>query len=132
LGWLDADGEPMTSVYLEHQGEAMPTTKRRKLSARDDAILTSLNEAITDHGVEPSPEIKLKFGGFDSLIGKMQKIVHIDHWRDKAYQAITVDSDSEEGKAEAIKKAFTRCRNKLFDSNLIILHGDYAWRVFDK
>lgn len=131
LGWLDDDGEPMTSVYLEHQGEAMATTKRRKLSARDDAILTSLNEAIAEHGIEPSPEIKLKFGGFDSFIGKMQKIVHIDHWRDKAYQTITVDSDSEEGKTDAIKKAFTRCRNKLFDGKLIILHGDYAWRVFD-
>ncbi len=82
LEWCDDDGEPLTSVYLEHDGEAKPTTKKRKLSARDDAILTSLSEALSAHGVEPTAEIKAKFGGFDSLVGKHQKIVNIEHWRE--------------------------------------------------
>ncbi|WP_239649623.1 AAA family ATPase [Methylocucumis oryzae] len=50
LDWCDDDGEPLTSVYLEHGGEAKTNTKKRKLSARDDAILTSLSEAIVAHG----------------------------------------------------------------------------------
>ena len=36
------------------------------------------NEAINYCGVEPTAEIKTKFGGFDSFIGKTQKIVNID------------------------------------------------------
>jgi hypothetical protein len=131
LDWLDSDGEPLTSVYLEYSGLATPTAKRRKLSARDDAILTSLTEAIREHGVNPTQEIKDKFAGFSSLMGSVQHIVHIDHWREKAYKTITVDCTDAENKRDALKKAFARCRNKLFNDNLIVLHGDYAWRVFD-
>lgn len=130
LGWTDADGEQMTSVYLEHQGEATGKTKGKRLSARDDAILTSLNEAIAAHGVDPNSEIKLKFGGFDSFVGKLQKIVHVDYWRDKAYQSITVDC-AEDSKQDALRKAFKRCRDKLFNDGFTIEHGDYVWRVFD-
>lgn len=52
-GWQDDDGEPLTSVYLEAGGNAETTGVKRKLSARDDAILTSLREAIGEHGVTP-------------------------------------------------------------------------------
>lgn len=129
--WQDDDGKLLTSVYLEHQGGAMANNKRSKLSARDNQLLTSLSDAVSVHGIDPPSEIKLKFSGFDSLIGKTQKIVHIDYWREKAYQAITVDSDSEEKKREALKVAFSRGRNKLFENNRIVLHGDYAWTAFD-
>lgn len=132
LGWLDEDGEQMTSVYLEHQGEAMPTTKRRKLSARDDAILTSLGESIGEHGIEPPADIKLKFGGLKLAFDDWRKIVHIDHWRDKAYQAITVDCANEETKPDALKKAFKRCRDKLFNDGFTVEYGDYVWRVFEQ
>jgi hypothetical protein len=128
LPWLDADGEPLKSVYLEHTGDAQPTTSKRKLSARDDAILTALSEAIDKHGVEPSAEIREKFAGFGKW--SSAKVVHVDHWRERAYKTITVDSETEEGKPEARKKAFQRCRNKLFDLGFVVLHGDYAWRIF--
>lgn len=127
LPWLDDDGEPLKSVYLEHTGDAKPTTKRR-LSARDDAILTALSEAIDAHGVEPSAEIREKFAGFGKW--SSAKVVHIDHWREFAYRTITVDCEADEGKADARKKAFKRCRNKLFDSGFIVEHGDYAWPIF--
>jgi hypothetical protein len=91
--------------------------------------LTALSEAIDKHGVEPSAEIKEKFAGFGKW--SSAKVVHVDHWRKIAYQTITVDSETEEGKPEARKKAFQRCRNKLFDAGFVVLHGDYAWPLFE-
>ncbi|MCQ8180518.1 AAA family ATPase [Methylomonas sp. SURF-1] len=127
LEWCDDDGEPLTSVYLVHDGEAKPTAKKRKLSARDDAILTSLSEAIAAHGVEPTAEIKAKFGGFDSLRGNQQKIVNIEHWRELAYKAIVVDTNTEDAK----RKAFKRCRDKLLNQGFTVEYDAYAWRIFE-
>lgn len=127
LDWCDDDGEPLTSVCLEHDGEATPTTKKRKLSARDDAVLISLSEAVEAHGVEPTAEIKAKFGGFDSYAGKLRKIVNIEHWRRLAYKAITVDANTD----DARRMAFKRCRDKLFNQGLIVEYDDYAWRIFN-
>ena len=127
LNWLNGDGEPITSVYLEHKGDAIPNAKKRNLTARDDAILTSLNEAIAAYGVEPPAEIKLKFGGFDSLVGKMQKIVRINHWRKQADKAIVIDADTD----DARRMAFKRCRDKLLNQGFTVEYDNYAWRIFD-
>lgn len=123
LDWLDDDDEPMTSVYLEHQGEAKPATKKRKLSARDDAIITALTEAIDQHGIAPSAEIKDKFSGFS---GNDRKIVNIEHWREKAYKAIVVDANTD----DARRMAFKRCRDKLLDQGLTVEYDNFAWRIF--
>jgi len=100
---FDADGEVITSAYLETKegGADAKKTNRRKLSARDDAILTSLDEAVTAHGIEPPTEIKTKFGGFDALWNKDRKIAHVDHWRELAYKTITVDSKGDEIKQDS-------------------------------
>ncbi|MDO8843840.1 AAA family ATPase [Methylicorpusculum sp.] len=129
LDWLDDDGEPLTSVYLDCAGEVSPSAraKKRRLSARDDSILNSLNDAIVAHGVEPTAEIKLMYGGFDSLSGKHQKIVNIEHWREVAYKAIVVDVNTD----DARRKAFKRCRDKLFDQKYIVEHGSYVWRIYE-
>ncbi|WGS85833.1 AAA family ATPase [Methylomonas sp. UP202] len=127
LEWCDADGEPLSSVYLEYDGEAKPTAKKRKLSARDDAILTSLCEAIAAHGVEPTAEIKAKFGGFDSLQGKQQKIVNIEYWRELAYKAIIVNGNTEDAK----RKAFERGYKNLQKLGLIALYDYHAWQIFE-
>ncbi len=128
---VDDNGEVVGSLCLELTDGAGKAAKRRKISARDDAILTSLGDAIAVNGVEPTAEIKAKFASFDSLVGKLQKIVHIDHWREKAYQTITVNCASEEKKQDALKKAFNRCRDKLFNDGFTVEYGDYVWRVFD-
>ncbi|MBM4207689.1 MAG: hypothetical protein FJ190_06610 [Gammaproteobacteria bacterium] len=81
----------------------------------------------TAHGIEPTPEIKTKFGGFDSLIGKMQKIVDIEHWRVLTYKAIVVDTNAD----DARRMAFKRCRNKLVEYGLTVEYAVYAWRIFE-
>jgi hypothetical protein len=132
LDWPAENNAPMTSVYLSHMGEAKPSSPKRRLSARDDAVLTCLNEAIAKHGIEPSAEIKSKYGGFNTMTGKSKQIVHIDHWRDTAYKTITVECETPEKKAEALKKAFKRSRDKLFDCGFTVEHGDYAWPILNQ
>ena len=127
----DDDGEAITSAYLDSkEGGAVQSGTKSRLNARDDAILTSLNDAITSHGIEPSADIKAKFGGFDSLVGKYQKIVHIGHWRKLAYKVITID-DGGSDPAQALRKSFKRTREKLQDAGYIVVAGNYAWRFFD-
>lgn len=125
LDWWDDDGKPLTSVCLEHQGEVKPETKKRRLSARDEIILTSLSEAITAYGIEPTTEIKAKFAGFDTLAGKHKKIVHLDHWRDAVYPRLDAETPS------AKQKAFTRARTKLIDLGRVINWDGYWWPLCD-
>jgi hypothetical protein len=125
LPWLDDDGEPLKSVCLEHTGDAKPTTSKRKLSARDDAILTALSEAIDKHGVEPSAEIREKFAGFDKY--SSAKVVHVDHWRDRSYKVIVTDKDTVDSK----RMAFKRARDKLFNHGSTAEYDGYAWRIYE-
>lgn len=125
LPWLDDDGEPLRSVYLQHAGNAKSTTNKRKLSARDEAILTALSEAIDKHGVEPSAEIREKFAGFDKW--SSAKVVHVDHWRDRSYKVIVTDKDTVDSK----RMAFKRARDKLFNHGATAEYDGYAWRIYE-
>lgn len=129
----DEDGEAITSAYLNYKevGEHEGKKTRKKLNPRDDAILQTLNDAITKCGIDPTDDIKAKFGGFDSVVGKSQKIVLIDHWRELAYKSISADGDTPEKKADSRKKAFKRCRDKLHADGYTVEYGDHAWRIFE-
>lgn len=122
-GRTDDEGEPVASLVLERNDEATPDIKRIRLSGRDELILTSLWEAVTEHGIEPNAEIKEKFGGFDSLESKHKKVVHIDYWRARAYPVI--DAESADGKV----KAFKRTRDKLVDVGKVRYWNDYWWHL---
>jgi hypothetical protein len=95
------------------------------LSARDDAILTALSEAIDNHGVEPSAEIKEKFAGFSKW--SLAKVVCVDHWRERAYKAIVTDTNTDDAK----RMAFKRTRDKLFNQGFTVEYDGYAWRIHD-
>jgi hypothetical protein len=122
--WLNDDGEHLTSVYLKYIGNAKADKASRKLTARDDAILTSLVEAIEEHGIEPTAEIKKKYGGFEGWMNKDRKVVHVDHWRDKAYPRIDAETP------DAKSKAFKRCRTKLFELGRIVDYDGYWWLIY--
>ena len=129
----DEDGEPITSAVLDFkEGVSVQSIKKRKLSARDDAVLQTLSDALAQCGIEPSTEIKAKFGGFDSLVGRMQKVVHVDRWRELAYKTISVDTETDENITASLQKAFRRCRDKLFNDKYTVEYGQYVWRVFEE
>ncbi len=123
LDWLDDDGEPLTSVYLEHVGEARPITKKPKLSARESVILHALSEAINAHGIPPSAELRDKFSGFGRWSNA--KVVHLDHWRSKALPIIDAETP------EAKQKAFKRARAKLFELAKVADYDGYWWLTND-
>lgn len=125
LDWRDDDGEPITSVCLEHDGEAKPTSKKRKLSAHNDTILTSLPRAIDAHGVSPTSEIKARFGGFDGLANQHRKVVNLNLWRSEALPVIGAENHS------AKVRAFNRGKEKLFELGMVVNYGDYWWPIFD-
>jgi hypothetical protein len=125
LGHVDDEGQAISSLCIELTNDAGKSKdKDKKLTVRDTQLLTSLERAIASKGINPSTEIMEDFN-----LGDTQKIVHIDHWRHEAYQSVTVDVSDDSNKADALKKAFSRGREKLFKDGLIIEHGDYAWIV---
>jgi phage/plasmid primase-like uncharacterized protein len=130
-GWRDEDGDPVTSLYLEYltEGANEPKIKKRKLNAREDAILTALDRAIAEHGIEPPAELRARFGGFDGNIGQTRKVVQRNHWLAQALPVIVIDSKNKESEEDSKKKAFDRCLKKFIDLGIVQLFNDYWWRV---
>jgi hypothetical protein len=91
-GWLDEDGEPLTSVYLE-QSNVLELDSKSKLTAREQLILTSLeNVLLRDTGNNFAP---------------------LESWRDEVMQAI-------DGEPDAKRMAFNRAKEKLLKLDFII------------
>jgi hypothetical protein len=121
LNWSSEDGGQQTSVYLEYAGEAGKVVKKGKsMTDRDRNILQSLTDALREKGIEPTAEIRKKFGGFGT--GTFKNVVSINDWREYAYKAISAKSDG------ANKKAFERFRETYLNSYLEEYDG-YAWRI---
>jgi hypothetical protein len=59
-------------------------------------------------------------------------VVTIEQWRVLAYQSITVVSETEKGKKDALKKAFQRCRTDLEAAQKMGCFSDYIWRIDTK
>ena len=124
LGWFDDEEQPMTSVFLNYMGDAIPKQKTAKLSPREELILTSLGCAIDKHGIEPNEEIKAIFkDDFDSFLGT-QKVILINDWRPSAYKSINADASTEDAK----RVALNRCRTKLLKLGYVVEYDGFIWR----
>lgn len=117
------DDEPVSSVNLKYEGDAQLGKTQRKLSGRDQTILTSLQGAIDAHGIEPPQDIVEQFGGLQLLEGNSWKVVALEHWREKAYPRLVADTP------DAKRKAFKRCRDKLVKLGKVQYFDDYWWPV---
>ncbi|MFI3158568.1 MAG: AAA family ATPase [Methylococcaceae bacterium] len=99
-GWLDEDDEPLTSVYLEHQGVVISSDNKSKLTPREEVILTSLKQVLAHD---------------DS-----NDFATIESWRDEVMQAI-------DGEADAKRMAFNRCKEKLLKQDVIVERDGLIW-----
>ncbi|MDD5461837.1 MAG: AAA family ATPase [Methylococcales bacterium] len=124
LNWLTEEGEQQTSVYLEYTGDAEKSVKKGKLNPRDQQILQSLTDALDRHGVEPTAEMRQKFGGFNT--GIFAKVVKLDDWRPYAYKAIPTDDSENPGAKQ--RNALKRFKDKFIQSCLMEYDG-YIWRI---
>ncbi|AEG02712.1 AAA family ATPase [Methylomonas methanica] len=123
LDWCDEDGAALTSVYLEHAGEARPVEAKPKLSSRDEIALHCLYQAVEQNGVPPSQSIIKTFSGFDA--GSTKKVVNIDYWKDLFYPRIDGENP------DTRQKAFKRTRDKLFNGQMICNFDNYWWPIND-
>lgn len=125
--WLDDNGDIIYSAVMtlsDHE----PTSKSRvRLTNNDELILESLKTALEEHGTPPPQAIKDRFP--DSPQNIPPKVINIEHWREYAYQVMTVDSDSDDLKKikNAKKLALQRARDKLEKLGYIGLYGGFAW-----
>ncbi|WP_020157040.1 AAA family ATPase [Methylobacter marinus] len=120
LDWLDDEMTPLTSVYLEYSGETIKQPKKLKLSVRERQILDSITDALRVHGIEPTTEIRQKFGGFGT--GTFRHVVSIDQWREFAFKVIPSDCSQP-------RVTFKRARDKFLERNLTAEHDGYIWRI---
>ena len=124
LDWLDDEQEPVTSVYLEYMGEALPIEKTAKLTVRDINILTSLRCAINENGSVPNEEIKTKFKNDFNYLNPA-KVILIEDWRPIAYKSIDSDAKTDDAKRMALK----RCRDKLLKCNKTREYDGFIWQI---
>jgi hypothetical protein len=99
-GWLDEDGETLTSVYLQNQGDVIASDNKSKLTTREEVILTSLKRVLArDDSNDFAP---------------------LESWRDEVMQSI-------DGETDAKRMAFNRCKEKLIKQDVIVERAGLIW-----
>jgi RecA-family ATPase len=116
LPWLESNGDRMTSVYLEYQGEAIKKTKQIKLSTRDKQIFDSFNDAVNEKGIQPTDEIKQRHKDINT------PVIEVSKWKDYAYKVIPVDDKNP-------RQTFSRARTKFISIGLMMEYDGYIWKL---
>lgn len=109
-GWVDEDGDQVTTVVLKAGEEEAEGEAKKKLSPSLHAAMETYREAAYEKGT-------LAKEGF---LG-----VHAEDWREVFYKRATQDN------IEAKKKAFFRARNSLVKSGILIVSDDYYKPISD-
>ena len=119
LGWIDEDGNSITSVILEStEATIADTPKRKPLSARNEAILNALSRVISLNGIKPNIDITERFGGF----GNGARVTTQDLWREEALKVIDAKNHG------AKKTAFSRGIDILRENHVQFFDG-YYWII---
>ncbi len=108
LPWKDEDGEPMTSVVLRLTEP--PTARDSKLTGAKRVAKDALFH-LTCIAKKDNPDAP--------LIGPVP--IHIEDWREAAYQRGISPSEKQDAK----KKAFQRAVTGLLDMGIVEADGDY-------
>lgn len=124
LPLCEENGKPLTSVVLELT-ENKPKTGKA-LNGRQQDVLTALHKAITQHGIEPTSEIKALFP--DTPQNSPLRVVHIDKWRELAYKVIAISGDSKDPN-HAKRTAFNNCIKALIGAGKIGFYDNHYWGV---
>lgn len=105
LDWVDEEGEQMHSLVMD-KIESSSAFRGKPLTGANRIALDTLTQAIRDTG-----DIK----------------VHVDVWREYAYEAGISPTPTDEAK----RKAFQRSINKLRDLGQIDTRNDFWWPTTD-
>lgn len=127
LGLIKQNGKEATSLVLKPCDDTeKPSKNSKSLNGRQADVLNALHKALEQHGIAPTNEIKALFP--DSPYNTPDKVVHSDKWRELAYKIICVDSGSKDI-AEAKRRAFNYCTEKLRELNRVGFYDDHYWII---
>ncbi len=119
LGWIDEDGNSITSVILEStEATIADTPKIRTLNGNNQVILEALSRVISQNGIKPNIEITARFGGFEHGA----RVCTRELWREEAFKVIDAKNDG------AKKTAFSRAI-KILLKNHIRNYDNYYWII---
>lgn len=105
--WNDDEGKEMTSCVLQLADKDVKSHKLKPLKPVSKKVLDALKQAIQASG---------------------EMCVHIDVWRETAYQhEISISTNS-----EAKKKAFQRAQKDLCELGCVVIESEYCWVKEDK
>jgi len=119
LGWVDEDGNSITSVILEStEATIADTPKIRPLTGNNQVILEALSRVISQNGIKPNIEITERFGGFEHGA----RVCARELWRKEAFKVIDAKNDG------AKKTAFSRAI-KILLKNHVRNYDNYYWII---
>lgn len=119
--YVDEDGDEVTTLVVERiedgvapRAERLAKRKPATLPAAAKTALDALNATIKAHGAEPEP---------CPDIPARTKVVPLDKWRERAYSAGISESDTDDSK----RKAFKRAYDKLVETEKICVWNSLVW-----
>ena len=115
-GWIDSDGELMTSAVLVRSDE-FEQRKSVVLKGANRIALESLRKSLNTDGQLPPEELREARAPLAPVA-----VIGEDVWRQRAY-----DEGISDGEQEAKKKAFSRSRKTLLDLEFICTWRDWYW-----
>jgi putative DNA primase/helicase len=124
-GFMTVDGSPVTSLVPELDAEATAKfgegkkAKKEKLTPVQRRILTSLKDAVKQHGIPLTQEIMDRYCG---LVTPNDKMVTVNQWRKEAKR-----KDISDGENKAQNIAFNRAKEVLADKRYIGILDGYVW-----
>lgn len=116
-GWMDDEGEFMTSAVLVACTE-VSKSKKSRISGANRIALEALQDALAEHGQHSNADLVKEFGRLRAPL----RVVHEEVWRQRAY-----DRGISDGEQDAKQKAFSRSRKALLDLGLISVWKGFYW-----
>jgi hypothetical protein len=125
--WLSEEGEPITSVFLEHaeQSESLSSSREKALNPKNVKVLDCLKAALSKHGISPPTEVVHYLSEINEE--GVDKVVHKNHWKTETLPHLDVNSDKQNSR----EQAFCRARKVLLESGKVRMYNDHFWLPYD-
>ena len=118
-GWFDDEGNPLSSAVLQPTSYT-PTGGKSALTERDLKALQALAACIERDG---KPAEQTHVDANPLLLGR--QYVPLEMWRQQSYQ----DSNTGSIKADSIRQAFLRSRERLISEAKVIVIEDFCYSL---
>lgn len=125
--WFSEEGEPITSVFLEHadHSESLSSSRDKALNPKNVKVLNCLKAALSKHGISPPTEVVYYLSEINEE--GVDKVVHKSHWKTETFPHLDVNTEKQNSK----EQAFRRARKVLLESGKVRMFNDHFWLPYD-